>query len=92
MTGRASRNVSELGASLRQLRLDTKLTQAQLAGRAGVSLRWIVQFESGKTAGAELSKVFAVFAALGHGIAAVPLPRPDEAEAELLRLLEGRRP
>lgn len=92
VTKRASTTVSELGASLRQLRVDARLTQAQLAERAGVSLRWVVQFESGKTPGAELSKVLDSFAALGHGIAPSPLPGPDEAEAELLRLLAARRP
>jgi len=91
MVGRVSTSVPELGASLRQLRLDARLTQAQLAERAGVSLRWVVQFESGKTAGAELSKVLNVFEALGQGLAPSPLPKPDDTEAELLRLLEARR-
>ncbi len=91
MASRVTTSVAELGATLRQHRLDAGLTQAQLAERAGVSLRWVVQFESGKTAGAELSKVFGVFAALGQGLATSPLPQPDRAEAELMQLLADRR-
>lgn len=88
---RVTTNGSELGAALRQLRLDAALTQAQLADLAGVSLRWVVQFESGKTPGAELSKVFGVFAAVGRGLSPAALPQPDQSEAELLQLLAERR-
>ena len=42
--------LSELGARLAQVRLERNLTQAQLAGQAGVSKRTVERLESGAVA------------------------------------------
>ena len=78
---------SQLGAAVRRLRRDRGLTQRQLADSAGISTRWLVMFENGQNAGAEVSKIFDVLRALGKTVEVVPSPEPSPEEAELLALL-----
>jgi transcriptional regulator with XRE-family HTH domain len=53
-----------LRQSIRSLRLDRHLTQAQLAARADVSRQWVVAVERGDTRGAEVGLVMRVLDAL----------------------------
>lgn len=54
-----------------------KLTQEQLAMRAGVGLRFIRELERGKST-VRLDKVNHVLSLFGHTVGPIPLPR-DEA-------------
>jgi transcriptional regulator with XRE-family HTH domain len=54
----------ELGAVVQEARRRRQWTQAELAGRAQVSRRWIVALESGRAAGVELGRVLAALSAL----------------------------
>ena len=63
----------ELGVIVRKARLDQGLLQAQLAGAAGVGLRFLVELERGKPT-AQLGKVLAVIDALGWRIDISPPP------------------
>lgn len=56
--------VSELAAAIRGRRRELRLDQASLARTAGVSRKWIYEFEAGK-ATAELGLVLRVLDALG---------------------------
>lgn len=83
-------NTAQLGAAVKQLRVDRALTQADLAIRAGVSRRWLVHFENGQTPGAEVSKVFDVLRVMGMGLVVAPQPELTADEKELLALLRER--
>jgi transcriptional regulator with XRE-family HTH domain len=68
----------DLGAVVAEARRHRQWTQAQLAGRAQVSRRWIGVLESGQAVRAELGRVLAVVAALDLQMTlAVPLPSSD---------------
>jgi HTH-type transcriptional regulator/antitoxin HipB len=43
-------SIRDMAAAVRGRRLDLKLSQAELARRAGVSRKWISEFEAGKPA------------------------------------------
>ncbi len=58
------RSIRDLGAVVRGRRRDLSLSQAELAARAGVSRKWIYQFEGGKPT-AELRLILRVLDALG---------------------------
>jgi y4mF family transcriptional regulator len=58
------RSVRDLAAAVRGRRRDLSLSQAELAVRAGVSRKWIYQFEGGKPT-AELRLILRVLDALG---------------------------
>ncbi|MGC5254974.1 helix-turn-helix domain-containing protein [Gordonia sp. DT218] len=58
------RTPREAGIVLRHLREEAGLSQAVLAERAGVSKRWLVNFENGKPS-VDMSLVMDAFAALG---------------------------
>lgn len=88
MSTPTAQNVTELGAAVRQLRSDAGLTQRQLADRSGVSLRWLVSLEKGRTLGAEVTKVFHVLRELGVELVFAPLPTPSSVEQEILDLLD----
>ncbi len=57
------RSARDLGLVVREARRAQKLTQAQLAVRAGVTREWIVGIERGNR-GAEVGRVLEVLAAL----------------------------
>ncbi len=63
--------VKEFGAAIRAARKAQGLRQDQLAGAAGVGVRFIVELEAGK-ATSQLGKALAVAAALGLKIAVEP--------------------
>lgn len=58
------RSIRDLGAIVRGRRRDLSLSQAELAVRAGVSRKWIYQFEGGKPT-AELRLILRVLDAVG---------------------------
>jgi y4mF family transcriptional regulator len=58
------RSIRDLAATVRGRRRDLGLSQAELAARAGVSRKWIYQFEGGKPT-AELRLILRVLDALG---------------------------
>ncbi len=58
------RSIRDLAAVVRGRRRDLGLSQAELATRAGVSRKWIYQFEAGKPT-AELRLILRVLDALG---------------------------
>jgi HTH-type transcriptional regulator / antitoxin HipB len=57
-------SIRDLGAAVRGRRIDLGLTQADLAMRAGVSRKWVYEFEAGKPT-AELQLILRVMDALG---------------------------
>jgi y4mF family transcriptional regulator len=61
-----TRNLSpaEIGALVRKTRKNQRLRQDELAGTAGVGLRFVVDLERGKTT-VQLGKTIQVLAALG---------------------------
>lgn len=61
-------NERELGTALRARRESARLTQAQVASRAGVSRALVIDLEKGKRPRAELGGVLAVIAALGAAV------------------------
>lgn len=63
------RTVRDIGALVRDRRQAAGLTQDQLAGRSGVSRRWLAAVEAGKP-GAEIGLVLRTFAALGVDLSA----------------------
>lgn len=67
----------EAGMVLRALREDAGLSQVELASRAGVSRRWLLDLENGKPS-ADMSKVLDCFAVLGAAFDVVM--RPTERE------------
>jgi y4mF family transcriptional regulator len=71
----AAPHACDVGASIRALRRSLGLTQAELAARAGVGRQWLVAVERGHER-AEIGKVAAVLAALGHTFAIHRAPDP----------------
>ncbi len=57
-------DVKEIGAEIRRMRKEAGLRQDQLAGVAGVGVRFLVQLEHGVET-SQIGKVFKVLAALG---------------------------
>ena len=70
----------EVGRVVRETRLAQGLRQDQLAGAAGVGVRFIVELEAGKPT-ARVGKVLTVLAALGCRVRIEPpsRPRPEGA-------------
>lgn len=60
-------NSTAIGSMVYHLRKEQGLTQAELAKRALVSRKWIVEFEKGKPE-AQLYMVVDVLNALGYGL------------------------
>lgn len=58
------RSIGDLAAVVRGRRRDLGLSQAELAARAGVSRKWVYQFEAAKPT-AELRLILSVLDALG---------------------------
>lgn len=57
-------SIGDAAAAVRGRRLDLDLSQDQLARRAGMSRKWVYEFEAGKPK-AEFDHVLRVFEALG---------------------------
>jgi HTH-type transcriptional regulator/antitoxin HipB len=79
------RSIRDLGVTVRGRRHELSLSQAELAKRAGVSRKWIYQFEGGKPT-AELRLILRVLDALDlaldvsyqdQGAAGNPVPDID---------------
>ena len=69
---------SELGEIVRAVRRALGLRQDQLAGAAGVGVRFIVDLEAGKPT-AQLGKALTVLATLGCHVSIEPPTTPDRA-------------
>ncbi|WP_187279462.1 helix-turn-helix transcriptional regulator [Quadrisphaera setariae] len=76
----------ELGAALKSRRERARLTQGELAERAGVSRSFVIGLERGLRPRAELVRVFAVIKALDAAVTLVDhrSQTPEDALAELL--------
>lgn len=92
-------SVDELGARMRDQRLQLGLSQAELARRIGASRYWIMQVEHGN-AGAEIGLVLKALAALRLDVdvrgedAPAPKPtgnHPDEWTPDLAAILDRAR-
>ena len=67
---------SKLGDLVKEVRKASHLRQDQLAGVAGVGIRFIVDLEAGKPT-AQIGKVLGVLAVLGITLTATPPPNLD---------------
>jgi transcriptional regulator with XRE-family HTH domain len=67
---RVDRQLTQLGATLRNARIEAGLTQDELGTRAGVSRQLVSRIESGSPRG-EVGRVAQVAAALGYRLAVV---------------------
>lgn len=67
---------ADIGEIVREARKDAGLRQHELAGTAGVGLRFIVDLEAGKPT-AQIGKVLQVLAALGCSVEIIPPPDAD---------------
>jgi HTH-type transcriptional regulator/antitoxin HipB len=74
------RSASDFGAIARQRRRDEKLSQAELAHRAGVTRQWLVGFEKGNPE-VSVAKVFAIFRELDAIIRIDPADGRSEPRA-----------
>lgn len=81
------RTISDIANAVRGRRLEMGLSQDDLATRAGVSRKWIYEFEAGKP-GAELRIVLGVLDALGLGLSLGPAQAspttPDAIDLDVL--------
>lgn len=84
------RSVRDISTSIRGRRLDLELSQAELARRAGVSRKWIYEFEAGKPT-AEFGLLLRVLDALELELELeIHTSSPDSPTAfDLDTLLEG---
>jgi y4mF family transcriptional regulator len=72
------RTISDIANAVRGRRLQLGMSQDALARRAGVSRKWIYEFEAGKP-GAELRIVLVVLEALGMRLALGAAPVSEAA-------------
>jgi HTH-type transcriptional regulator / antitoxin HipB len=87
------RSVRDVAAAVRGRRQDAGLSQAQLAARAGVSRKWIYEFEGGKPT-AELGFVLRVLDAVGLQLEVQPgirRPSRDSGAVDLDTVFEQLR-
>lgn len=70
-------SMKELGEFIRRKRKQAKLTQPELAERAGVGLRFIRELESNKPT-LRLDKVEQVLKLFGHTVGPIPIKRVVE--------------
>ncbi len=68
-------NPAAVGEIVRSTRKACRMRQDELAGAAGVGLRFIVELEAGKPT-AQLGKTLQVLATLGCSIEITPPPEP----------------
>jgi transcriptional regulator with XRE-family HTH domain len=77
----------EMGSRIAGIRLETNMTQAQLAAQAGISKRTVERLESGNV-GVQISGLIRVFKVLGlidRVDLLVPEPAPSPVEQAKLR-------
>jgi HTH-type transcriptional regulator/antitoxin HipB len=88
------RSIRDLAAAVRGRRIDLGLSQANLAARAGVSRKWIYEFEAGKPK-AELGLILRVLDALALSLELAPSDGArasgEEATADLDALIDEHR-
>ncbi len=84
------RSVRDLAAAVRGRRADLGISQDELATRAGVSRKWVYEFEAGKP-GAELAFTLRVLDALGLAIEVAPTPQVDRSATDLDAILDEYR-
>jgi len=72
------RSIRDLAAVVRGRRTDLGMNQAQLAERAGVSRKWIYEFEAGKPT-AEFGLLLRVLDELGLAVELTPRPESDQS-------------
>lgn len=77
------RTPDELAAVARQRRRELGLDQASLAQRAGVSRKWVIDFEKGKPR-VELNLVLRVLKALDLQFRVTPLESRDRPEVPIV--------
>lgn len=78
IVGQRNITPSEIGDIVRTTRKAAGLRQDELAGAAGVGLRFVVDLEAGKPT-AQIGKAFQVLAALGCSIEITPPPETKGA-------------
>jgi HTH-type transcriptional regulator/antitoxin HipB len=88
------RSIRDLAATVRGRRADLCLSQANLASRAGVSRKWIYEFEAGKST-AGIGTLLRVFDALGLALDVTPRdgahPRAGRDLVDLDALIDEHR-
>ena len=85
-------SIADIAAAVRGRRMDLGLSQGDLAARAGVSRKWINEFEAGGKATAELGHVLRVLEALGLAIHTGMIdPEPDGRGIDLDVILDDLR-
>ncbi|WP_419846360.1 helix-turn-helix domain-containing protein [Candidatus Poriferisocius sp.] len=82
------RTAEEMGRFIRSSREGAQMTQAALAGRLGVSRKWVSEVEQGKQS-AEVGKVLAALLHLGFTPMATRTPPPAFDVDALLGSLTG---
>jgi HTH-type transcriptional regulator / antitoxin HipB len=83
-------SIRDVSAAVRGRRRDLGLSQAKLADRAGVSRKWVSEFEAGKP-GVELGHVLAVLDELGL-VMDIRGSSEDTPRVDLDAILEELRP
>lgn len=82
-------NGTQLGAAIRAARTRARMTQEELARRAGTSRRWLSMLENGESPGAEIGKILATLDTLDITLRLSTRERvAGTAEGELLDLLD----
>ena len=89
-------SIADFAAAVRGRRVDLGLSQGDLAERAGVSRRWVNQFETGGRATAEIGTILRVLDALSLGlridvIPGTPNGRQPAGDVDLDVLLDDLR-
>lgn len=74
---------ADLGLIVRRERRSRRMSQSQLCAEAGVSRRWLSDFEGGKPT-VEIAPVFRVLHALGLAMYVYPAPPPEFDLDEIL--------
>ncbi len=81
MQARRTMTPADIGVAVRVTRKASGLRQYELAGAAGVGLRFIVDLEAGKPT-AQIGKTLQVLDALGCSVGIVPPPGPPPLPPE----------
>jgi len=81
---------TEMGKFVREVRREAGLTQAQLAGAAGVGVRFVIELEAGKPT-AQIGKALHVLALLGCKVGIEPpiAPETDRDDAAVEMFFTG---